>query len=558
MASASFSSLLACDGGVEVPVATQHFGTRSSRFGLAGALLVLVVALSACSQATPPSMELADERPDRVFLASLQEIADLYIEPVELGTLAVAGLNGLRKVDPSFQVIRDGDVVRIVGERGPIGELPAPASRNASGWATVMTRAVTAARAGSRTVSETENEVVYDTVLAALVGGLDRFSRYAGSDVAREQRASRDGFGGIGVTINVENGLVRIVSVIPESPAALAGVQVDDRILTIDGTGTANLDQREVVNHLRGRVDSTVRVTIARPGILDLLDIPITRQRIVVPTIQVDQVGPFAHIRILSFNQQTGRKLVEALETLMGDRSNQLRGIILDLRNNPGGLLDQAVRVADAFLGEGPIIATRGRHPASNQSFEAGARDMTRGIPIVVLINGGSASAAEIVASALQDRGRAVVVGSASFGKGTVQTVMRLPNDGELTLTWARLLSPSGYALHEHGVIPTICTNGLADDVASLRLGLQREQRAVAPNGAGTIIRAQLDDAGWRTLRATCTGQSREQDIDVKLAERLLADAGLFQRALRLSQAAVAPPRGGAIADRRRAIELRQ
>ncbi|WP_374447273.1 S41 family peptidase [Stella sp.] len=522
------------------------------------ALVVLGVALSACTQNPLPSGEAADERPDRVFLASLQEVSDLYIDPIDLGTLAITGLNGLTKVAPTFLAARDGDVIRIRDDRRDVLEIPAPPSRNASAWASVMTKALAAARSGQPKIAEAEGDAVYDAVLTALVGGLDRFSRYAGSDVAREQRASRDGFGGIGVTINVENGVVRIVSVIPESPAAMAGVQVDDQILTIDGEGTAKLDQREVVQKLRGRVDSTVRVTVARPGIVDLLEVPITRQRIVVPTIRVDHIGPIAHVRILSFNQQTGRKLVESLEQLMADRSHHVRGIILDLRNNPGGLLDQAVRVADAFLGEGPIIATRGRHPASNQSFEAGARDLVRGIPMVVLINGGSASAAEIVAAALQDRGRAVVVGSASYGKGTVQTVMRLPNDGELTLTWARLLSPAGYALHEHGVIPTICTNGMVDDAASLRVSLQKESRTLGPGGVNAVPRAQLDDAGWRALRAACTGQSREQDVDVKLAERLLTDGGLFQRALRLSQAAVGTPRiGASLADRRRTAEMR-
>ncbi|BBK32534.1 peptidase S41 [Allostella humosa] len=536
--------------------AMQH---ERPRLRLAAPLLALALAISACSQSISPSTEVAEERPDRVFLASLQEVTDLYIDPVDLGTLAVAGLNGLAKVDPTVNATREGELVRIRGDQRNIVEIPAPPSRNAPAWAAVMTRAVAAARADSRKLSTAESDAVYDAVLTAMVAGLDRFSRYAGSDVAREQRASRDGFGGIGVTINVENGVTRIVSVIPESPAAMAGVQVDDQILTIDGNGAAGLDQREVVQLLRGRVDSTVRLTIARPGIIDLLEVPITRQRIVVPTIRVEHIGPIAHVRILSFNQQTGRRLVEALEQLLAERAGQLRGVILDLRNNPGGLLDQAVRVADAFLGEGPIIATRGRHPASNQSFEAGARDMMRGVPMVVLINGGSASAAEIVAAALQDRGRAVVVGSASFGKGTVQTVMRLPNDGELTLTWARLLSPSGYLLHEHGVIPTICTNGLVDDTASLRLGLLRETRAMGPGGAAATPRMQLDDDGWRTLRNTCSGQSREQDVDVKLAERLLLDGSLFQRALRLSQAAVAPPRPGAsVADRRRTTELRQ
>ncbi|BBK41959.1 peptidase S41 [Allostella vacuolata] len=550
---------MARGGSGKADVGGQRAGRGRTPWRIGGAIFAATLWIGGCSQGPGPSTELADERPDRVFLASLQEVTDLYIDPVELGTLALSGLNGLRKVDPGFQAVREGESVRILGPRGEVAEFPAPASRNAAGWATVMTRAIAAGRAELPKLSEADSEAVYDAVLAALVGGLDRFSRYAGSDIAREQRASRDGFGGIGVTISVENDTVRIVSVIPESPAAMAGVQVDDRILTIDGNGTAGLDQQKVVQLLRGRVDSTVRVLVARPDILDLLEIPITRQRIVVPTIRVEHLGPIAHVRILSFNQQTGRRLVESLEQLLADRSGQLRGIILDLRNNPGGLLDQAVRVADAFLGEGPIISTRGRHPASNQSFEAGARDLMRGMPIAVLINGGSASAAEIVAAALQDRGRAVVVGSASFGKGTVQTVMRLPNDGELTLTWARLLSPGGYSLHEHGVIPTVCTNGLGDDIASLRLSLQRETRAMAPGGTGAVPRSQLDDDGWRNLRAACTGQSREQDVDVKLAERLLLDGGLFQRALRLSQAAVATSRGGpSVAERRRSAELRQ
>ncbi|MGE0724801.1 MAG: S41 family peptidase, partial [Alphaproteobacteria bacterium] len=202
-----------------------------------------------------------------------------------------------------------------------------------------------------------------------------------------------------------------------------------------------------------------------------------------------------------------------------------------------------------------PIIATRGRHPASNPSFEAGSRDLSRGVPLVVLINGASASAAEIVAAALQDRGRAVVVGSASFGKGTVQTVMRLPNDGELTLTWARLLSPQGYLLHEHGVIPTVCTNGLENDLVSLRNGLQREAKALA----GARTRAKLDEAGWKSLRQSCTGQSKEADVDVKLAERLLADPMLYSRALRLSMAAVGATRmPTSISERPRREAMRQ
>ena len=160
----------------------------------------------------------------------------------------------------------------------------------------------------------------------------------------------------------------------------------------------------------------------------------------------------------------------------MGQR---LRGIVLDLRGDPGGLLDQAVSLADVFIAKGPIVATVGRHPASRQYFEASGDSVAPQVPIVVLINGGSASASEIVAAALQDAGRAVVVGTASYGKGTVQTVLRLPNDGELTLTWAQLVAPAGYLLHEHGVVPTLCTSDLGNDDQSVQIALAARERLV-------------------------------------------------------------------------------
>src|SRR5438132_4641242 len=178
----------------------------------------------------------------------------------------------------------------------------------------------------------------------------------------------------------------------------------------------------------------------------------------------------------------------------MGPR---LRGIVLDLRGNPGGLLDQAVSLSEVFIPKGPIVSTVGRHPASHQFFEASGVSIVPQIPIVVLINGASASSSEIVAAALQDVGRAVVIGSASYGKGSVQTVLRLPNDGELTLTWAKLVSPAGYTLHEHGVVPSVCSVGLGESDADLARALRRATVAAARDTPAGRRRVDLDEAGW-------------------------------------------------------------
>ncbi|HEV8680558.1 MAG TPA: S41 family peptidase, partial [Stellaceae bacterium] len=197
-----------------------------------------------------------------------------------------------------------------------------------------------------------------------------------------------------------------------------------------------------------------------------------------------------------------------------------------------GGLLDQAVSLANLFISKGPLVSAVGRHPASQQQFTAAGDSIAPQLPIAVLINGGSASASEIVAAALQDVGRAVVIGTSSYGKGTVQTVLRLPNDGELIVTWARLVAPSGYHLQVHGVVPTLCTADLRDDASGLADGLQRI--AAAGPGAGLALRprAALDEPGWTALRRSCPPVHTRPAIDLKLAERILADPKVYSQAV--------------------------
>jgi carboxyl-terminal processing protease len=227
-----------------------------------------------------------------------------------------------------------------------------------------------------------------------------------------------------------------------------------------------------------------------------------------------------------TFNHRTTARVAESLTELQSQAGGRLSGLILDLRSNPGGVLDQAVGLADLFLRQGPVISVVGRHPASRQYFVASGRSAAPDVPMIVLINGGSASAAEIVAAALQDAGRAVVVGSTSYGKGSVQTVLRLPDNGELILTWARLLAPSGYTLNRHGVVPTVCTADLPDDAASLATGLSRAAAASWP-------RASLDEQGWSALRASCPASRNRPNLDLLLARHLLADPRWYEAALR-------------------------
>src|SRR5262249_30687989 len=195
-------------------------------------------------------------------------------------------------------------------------------------------------------------------------------------------------------------------------------------------------------------------------------------------------------------NHSTTQRVAESITAAQREAGGQLAGIVLDLRGNPGGLLDQAVSLADLFIPKGPIVATVGRHPASKQYFGGTGEGIAGRVPMAVLINGGSGSSSEIVAAALQDAGRAVVIGSSSYGKGTVQTVIRLPNDAELTLTWARLVAPAGYFLQAHGVVPTVCTADIDDSERSLQTAMQRAEPGGNPAQISRV-RASLDDRSW-------------------------------------------------------------
>ncbi len=476
---------------------------------------------------------------ERLFGRGLDEIADLYIEPVSSRILALAAAARLSELDAKFAVLETpgpGDHTEIALDYGgrELATYANPSGDDPHLWGAWLGQVIENAKAASPTLAATSEDKIDEALFDGMTGALDRFSRYSSPAAARDQRAARDGFGGVGLTLDPSPDRFRIIKILPGGPADLAGIRPGDTVVSIDGRPTAGRSQSEVVRQLRGPVLSPVSLGIDRPGAADTRDYQLQRVLIVEPTVTASRADGIAIFHISSFNQDTTQQLVADLDAVRREMGPQLRGIVLDLRSDPGGLLDQAVSLADVFIAKGPIVATVGRNPASRQFFEASGDSVAPLLPIVVLVNGGSASASEIVAAALQDAGRAVVVGTASYGKGTVQTVLRLPNNGELILTWARLVAPSGYLLNGRGVVPTVCTSDLGNDEPSVEIALQRATGAAALSPLTARPRKSLDDRQWDALRASCPPRLGERPIDLAVAERLLDDPALYSQATHL------------------------
>jgi carboxyl-terminal processing protease len=478
-----------------------------------------------------------------MFTAGYTMIQDKYIEPITAERVAMAGLEGLEKLDEMLSIDRIDDKVRIAVGRRAASNLLAPPANNIKGWAHLTTLAIDLARADSPALAASSPEDIYQTVFKSALASLDRYSRYTSAESARRARASRDGYGGIGIRLKYsEPGDVKVETVMPDTPAARADLRAGDRILRIDELPVDKLEERDVVEKLRGRIASQVKLTLQREDKPELFDIAISRALIFNPTVEYEPHGSAAIIKLSSFNQSTSRNLARAIDRAYREMGADMKGIVLDMRGNPGGLLDQAVAVSDMFLASGRIVSTRGRHPDSLQVYNATGRDITNGMPIVVLVNGQSASAAEIVAAALQDRSRAVVVGSNSFGKGTVQNISRLPNEGEIVLTWSRFHAPSGYPIADLGVMPNVCTS-LSETSADSVLDQFNSMWAKTSILLSTWRIAQArDERQVSALRDNCPRSKGSEMIDLIVAERLIEDPALYRRAMQQNGSTFAEP----------------
>jgi carboxyl-terminal processing protease len=314
-------------------------------------------------------------------------------------------------------------------------------------------------RIRSAYVEEVDEVDLIEAAINGMLMSLDPHSSYLSPDDANAMRVQTRGeFGGLGIEVTQENGFVKVVSPMDDTPAARAGVEAGDFITHVDGEPVLGLTLNEAVDLMRGPVGSDIVITVVREGVEEPFDLTLTRDTIKLQAARSRLEDKTVVIRLTTFNEQTYPGLEEGITKQVeaaGGMEN-VDGFILDLRNNPGGLLNQAIAVSDAFLDAGEIVSTRGRDPLDSERFNATPGDLTDGKPVVVLINGGSASASEIVAGALQDHHRAIVVGTRSFGKGSVQTIMPLQGNGAMRLTTARYYTPSGRSIQALGVSPDI------------------------------------------------------------------------------------------------------
>ena len=306
-------------------------------------------------------------------------------------------------------------------------------------------------------VRETTDQELIESAINGMLTSLDPHSSFLNKKNYSDMKVQTKGqFGGLGIQVTMENGYVKVISPIDDTPAFRAGVKAGDLVTHIDSESVLGLTLSEAVEKMRGPVNTNIGLTIRRNGEEKPLEISITRAIIKVQSVKYRAEGKAAYIRITSFNEQTEKGLKRGLEKLTEELGDKMTGVVLDLRSNPGGLLDQAVLVSDAFLNQGEIVSTRGRDNENVQRFSARDGDMSNGMPVVVLINGGSASASEIVAGALQDHKRAIILGTKSFGKGSVQTIMPLSGGTAMRLTTSLYYTPSGRSIQKTGITPDI------------------------------------------------------------------------------------------------------
>jgi carboxyl-terminal processing protease len=347
-------------------------------------------------------------------------------------------------------------------------------------------------RVRSDYVEETQDRKLIEDAINGMLTALDPHSSYMNARTYRDMQVQTRGeFGGLGIEVTMENGLVKVVSPIDDTPAFRAGLKPGDLISHLDGEQVMGLTLQEAVDKMRGPVNSSIKLTIRR-GNQEPFDLTLTRAIVKIQSVRHRVEGDLGYIRVTSFTEQTDVGVRNAVQKIKEQLGSRLAGVVLDLRNNPGGLLDQAVAVSDDFLDKGEIVSTRGRRSDDAQRFNAKSGDILNGLPMVVIVNGGSASASEIVAGALQDHRRAIILGTKTFGKGSVQTIIPLGGQGAIRLTTARYYTPSGRSIQAQGIEPDI----VVEPARIEKVELPRGRREADLRGALRNDQAKPDAQG--------------------------------------------------------------
>ncbi|MBL6613217.1 MAG: PDZ domain-containing protein [Reyranella sp.] len=471
----------------------------------------------------------ADVNLERVVLQAYRAIGDRHLYEPNFRTLTTETYRGFASGDPAMVLETSDNAFTVKREGREVLSRSTPADpSDGRAWGGMLAELMAGSLDASPALQHADRQTLIREAMTATTKQLDRNSRYADPDEARDNRFQRDGGGGVGITVErTDDKRIMIRATQDGSPAARAGIQVGDQVLSIDGESMIDRPLGDVVAKLRGSVGAPVTITVLRGQGAEYA-LSMKRARIIPTTVTYERRGDVALIHLTGFNSATTDNLKAAIDKARAELGKDMAGVIIDMRSNRGGLLDQAQTVSELFINNGTIFSTNGRHPDSKRTYKSVASGKTADMPIVVLMNGGSASAAEIVAAALQDRGRAVIVGTTSYGKGTVQTVVRLANEGELILTWSRLQAPSGYTWNEVGVLPNICTSKVAD--------VGQVSNTTVDSSQSTLMRwhAMRNPTQQEVtdLRKICPPGDASPERDVEVAIRLLRDHALYAHAV--------------------------
>ena len=375
-------------------------------------------------------------------------------------------------------------------------------------------------RVRSDYVEAPTDEELIEAAITGMLTSLDPHSSYMNLKNYKEMQVNtRGAFGGLGIQVSMDKGVVKVISPIDDTPAYRAGIEAGDYITHLDGKMVQGMTLQDAVEKMRGKVGADIKLTIRRKGTPDPFDVTVTRAVIKITSIRSRLEGKIGYVRITSFTEQSNSGLKKAVDKFDKELGDDLLGIVLDLRNNPGGLLDQAIAVSDSFLERGEIVSTRSRNAEDTSRFSARPGDLAKGKPVVVLINGGSASASEIVAGALQDHKRAVILGTQSFGKGSVQTIMPLPGHGAMRLTTARYFTPSGRSIQGEGVTPDI----LVEPAKIETIGRKAQRREADLKGAlkNNNVKETSEGNDTKDEKSTKDDKAEEAPVDYQLTRAL-------------------------------------
>lgn len=391
-----------------------------------------------------------------VFEVGLDRMMEVYIDPLDMKEVVEDGLMGVLGLDSLFTLESDATHFTLMYKNEAVGTIAFPDKSKTQEWAELVHSVVLKAQTTSGKMAGISAENIYQAFFDSILHDLDRFSRYTSQEQTKYYENRRIGYDGIGVVLAKKDNDIIIKKILPDGPADKGGMRVGQKILKINDIDLSDKTLDSIATLLSSIKEDEIRIMASYPGQKES-EFKLKKAKVIENTVSHELRKGVGYIKVSHFNKFTGINVQDAIQKIKIESNGSIKGYVLDLSDNPGGLLDEAVKVADTFLDSGIILTTKGRNPKSEQRFEAEKGDWIDGMPLVVFINQDSASSSEIVAAALKDNHRALLVGTRSFGKGSVQTIYTLPNDSELYLTWAYLYEPNGQVYHKKGLEPDIC-----------------------------------------------------------------------------------------------------